>query len=40
MFREESEFQEQFKTIATKLVPDRYLKLYIAVLDEVPDFTT
>lgn len=37
MFREESEFQEQFKTIATKLVPDRYLKLYIAVLDEVPD---
>ena len=35
-----TEFQEQFKTTDTKPVPVRYLKLYIAVLDEVPDFTT
>lgn len=32
-----TEFQEQFKTTDTKPVPVRYLKLYIAVLDEVPD---
>lgn len=32
-----TEFQEQFKTTDTRPVPVRYLKLYIAVLDEVPD---
>lgn len=32
-----TEFQEQFKTTDTKPVPVRYLKLYIAVLDQVPD---
>lgn len=32
-----TEFQEQFKTTDTKPIPVRYLKLYIAVLDEVPD---
>lgn len=32
-----TEFQEQFKTTLTKPVPVRYLKLYIAVLDEVPN---
>lgn len=32
-----TEFQEQFKTTDTKPVPVRYLKLYIAVLNEVPD---
>ena len=33
-----TEFQEQFKTTDTKPVPVRYLKMYLAVLDEVPDY--
>lgn len=33
-----TEFQEQFKTTLMEIVPVKYLKLYIAVLDEVPDY--
>lgn len=33
-----TEFQEQFKTTPVEIVPVKYLKLYLAVLDEVPDY--